>query len=472
MPPKRRQETHRVRSHMPQGNRIKTNTGFRGKMHCKTRTHPNPGPKRVQPTQGQNPNPGFRGTVHRTSSAHSTPGVRRNIHHKKSTKPNPVNARKGPSHKGNNKVNAGKGGVLPNQRRNHNPGKGGVQPKQRRTQNPVNAGKGRSQRRNHNSGKGGVRPKQRRTQNPAHSQLMDKRRKPAQALKIPVTPVRKTMSVVEIMKQKLKGNKKLIVRPKVQRKIKPSASSLPGHRVVELLKKKLKSNRELTVRPRVQRTITPAVTLHPVPVATVATVHAHTPARTVSYKPHYRVHHDYGHMTPCPSQRAPIDSAASEYPQYRVHHDHGHMAPHPSQQAPSYSAASAPSHNIDDTQTGDENIAETTDENLLFLKNYKAVLISKVKNVDGILDYLELSSGKTAIVRAQPTDQAKMRKLLEFTTSKRAAENLLTILCEQEGDVIDDLNDTSDAEDDAEDGGGDDAEDDAENDPEHDNIEQ
>lgn len=36
--------------------------------------------------------------------------------------------------------------------------------------------------------------------------------------------------------------------------------------MVELLKKKLKSNRELTVRPRVQRTITPAVTLHPVPV--------------------------------------------------------------------------------------------------------------------------------------------------------------------------------------------------------------
>ncbi|KAF5903372.1 uncharacterized protein DAT39_006896, partial [Clarias magur] len=185
-------------------------------------------------------------------------------------------------------------------------------------------------------------------------QLMDKKKKIAQALKIPVTPVMKTMSVVEMMKQKLKGNKKLIVRPKVQRKIKPSASSLPAHRVVELLKKKLKSNGELTVRSRVPRVIIPAVTVHPVPV--VATVHAHTPARTVSYNPHYGVHHDHGHMTPRPSQRVPIDSAASE-PQYRVHHDHGHMSPHPSQQAPSYSAASAPRHNIGNSQAGDEPIA-------------------------------------------------------------------------------------------------------------------
>lgn len=101
-------------------------------------------------------------------------------------------------------------------------------------------------------------------------------------------------------------------------------------------------------------------------------------------------------------------------------------------------------------------LLEITDENLLFLKNNKAELIDKVKNIAGIVDYLELSSENAAIVQAQETDQARMRKLLEFTTSKRAAKLLVEVLERQAGDVLEDLNDSSDAEEDAGDEDGDD----------------
>lgn len=69
-----------------------------------------------------------------------------------------------------------------------------------------------------------------------------------------------------------------------------------------------------------------------------------------------------------------------------------------------------------------------------------------MKNVVRIVDDLKLSNEKAAIVRAQLTDQAKMRKLLEFTTTKRAAERLINVLWEQADDVMEDL--TDDVEDD------------------------
>lgn len=94
---------------------------------------------------------------------------------------------------------------------------------------------------------------------------------------------------------------------------------------------------------------------------------------------------------------------------------------------------------------------EITDENLLFLKTHRVELIAKVKNVERILDYLELPREDAAIVQAQLTDQAKMRKLLDFTTSKRAAELLVHVLEKQVGDVMEDLNDFSDDGEDAED---------------------
>lgn len=99
----------------------------------------------------------------------------------------------------------------------------------------------------------------------------------------------------------------------------------------------------------------------------------------------------------------------------------------------------------------------------MFLRDNKAELIDKVKNVVGIVDYLELSGENAAIVRAQETDQARMRKLLEFTTSKSAAKHLVEVLWQQVGDVLEDLIDSSNAEDDDEDDvEDDDDEDDAE----------
>ncbi|MCJ8732870.1 hypothetical protein PDJAM_G00216560, partial [Pangasius djambal] len=70
MPPKRRQEAHQVRAHMPPRNRMKTNTGFRGNTHHATRTHSNPG---------------FRGNTHHTTSNTIAQGAqgRGTFHHKK-----------------------------------------------------------------------------------------------------------------------------------------------------------------------------------------------------------------------------------------------------------------------------------------------------------------------------------------------------------------------------------------------------
>ncbi|XP_026768599.3 nucleoprotein TPR isoform X3 [Pangasianodon hypophthalmus] len=378
MPPKRRQEAHQVRAHMPPRNRMKTNTGFRGNTHHTTRTHSNPG---------------FRGNTHHTTRTHSNPGAqgRGNFHHRKRTNPNP-----------------GKRGVRPNQGRNPNPGFRGNTHHTTRTHS-----------------------------NPAHRQVQDKRKIIVQAVKSPRPPIRKIMSAVEILKQKLKANRVLMVRPRVQRTGRPVHMGVTRKKTrkrsaLEILQDKLKSNQVLMVRPKVQRITTPAVTVHPV----AATVHAHTHARTVSYQPPHRAHRN--------------------------------RTPHSSQQVPSGSAASAQSHKMDSSQADNENIAEITDKSLLFLKKHRAELINKVKNVVRIVDYLELSSENAAIVRAQVTDQERMRKLLEFTTSKRAAEHLIKVLVEQVGDVMEDLNEFSnagdDAGDDVEDDGGDDDGDDAEDD--------
>ncbi|XP_053482218.1 uncharacterized protein LOC128608494 isoform X2 [Ictalurus furcatus] len=353
-----RQQANQVRTHMPPRNRMKTNTGFRRNAHHTTRTRPNP-------------------------------GVRGNFHHKKRTNPNPVNA--------------GNRGIRPNQIRHSNPG---FRRNTHHTSTHPNSGA---------QGRGKFHHKKRTNPNPVQRQALNKLI--LQAVKGPMPPVRKPLSVVEMLKKKLKANRELAVRPRVQRTRTPAMSGLPVHKAVKLLKQKLKSNRELMIRPKVQRTITPVMTVHP--VRPIASVYDHTPASAVPYQPRHQVRYDHGNMTPHSSQVA------------------------------SDSAASAQSHKIEKSPADNENITEITDENLLFLNEHRAELIDKVKNVVRILDYLELSNENAAIVRAQLTDQAMMRKLLEFTTSKRAAELLIKVLLEEAGDVIEDLKDSSDDEDDA-----------------------
>ncbi|XP_053482221.1 uncharacterized protein LOC128608495 isoform X2 [Ictalurus furcatus] len=95
---------------------------------------------------------------------------------------------------------------------------------------------------------------------------------------------------------------------------------------------------------------------------------------------------------------------------------------------------------IDNSQTGSDNIQ---DENLLFLRKNNVKLIDGVKNVPEILDRLELTNEKAAIVRAERTDQERMRKLLEFTTSTHGAKFLVTALWSCASDVMEDLANTN-----------------------------
>ncbi|XP_058247083.1 uncharacterized protein LOC131353944 isoform X4 [Hemibagrus wyckioides] len=343
----------RVSARMPPRSTMRTNTGFRGNTHHTTRTHYNRGRGGVRPDQRRNPNPGFRGKTNHTTRTHSNPGVGGNVHHNRRTNPNP-----------------GRGGVRPGQRGNPNPGlRGKTHPTTSRHPNS-----GQKTNSTAPGVRGNVHHNKRTNPNPGNRKVLDKRKLTVQVVKSSMPPNRKSMPVLQMLKQRLK------------------------------------SNRVLTVHPRVQH-ITPAVTLNPVPVAPTF----HAPAHTVSYQPQYEVHHDRRNMTPQPA-------------------DHSS-----SQQVASSSAASAQSHKPDNSQADDESIAEITDKYLLFLEDHKSELIDKVKNVVRIVDDLELSNEKAAIVRAQLTDQAKMRKLLEFTTTKRAAERLLNVLWEQADDVMEDL---------------------------------
>ncbi|XP_027006746.2 uncharacterized protein LOC113645400 [Tachysurus fulvidraco] len=74
-----------------------------------------------------------------------------------------------------------------------------------------------------------------------------------------------------------------------------------------------------------------------------------------------------------------------------------------------------------------------------FLKTNRSKLIDKVKVVDRIVDVLGLADEMAANVRAEKTDQAKMRKLLDYTTTKSAARRLFDALNEHAADVMEDL---------------------------------
>ncbi|XP_072541133.1 uncharacterized protein [Salminus brasiliensis] len=103
--------------------------------------------------------------------------------------------------------------------------------------------------------------------------------------------------------------------------------------------------------------------------------------------------------------------------------------------APGASAQSSANPNSSTSPAGNQRIADNED----FLKKNRSQLINKVKNVVGIVDDLLLTDEMASLVQAEPTDQARMRKVLDFTKSKKAAEVLIKALWKHAGDVMEDL---------------------------------
>lgn len=81
----------------------------------------------------------------------------------------------------------------------------------------------------------------------------------------------------------------------------------------------------------------------------------------------------------------------------------------------------------------------STTDNQEFLRKNRSALVCKVKNVVEIADDLELSDEMRAIVQAQGTDQSRMRKVLEYTNSKKAAERLVETLWNKARDLMEEL---------------------------------
>ncbi|KAK2849814.1 hypothetical protein Q7C36_008597 [Tachysurus vachellii] len=75
-----------------------------------------------------------------------------------------------------------------------------------------------------------------------------------------------------------------------------------------------------------------------------------------------------------------------------------------------------------------------------FLKKNRGELIDKVKNVERITDDLHyLTDEMEAIIQAERSDKAKMRKVLEYTYSKKAAKLLVDALYKHAKDVMENL---------------------------------
>ncbi|XP_056610743.1 uncharacterized protein si:dkey-10c21.1 isoform X2 [Triplophysa dalaica] len=74
-----------------------------------------------------------------------------------------------------------------------------------------------------------------------------------------------------------------------------------------------------------------------------------------------------------------------------------------------------------------------------FLKKKKSLLVQRVKHIDLIVDDLDLHSESVGNIRAQATDQNKMRKLLDYINSKTIAERLVDALYKHECDLMNDL---------------------------------
>ncbi|KAA0715518.1 hypothetical protein E1301_Tti010104 [Triplophysa tibetana] len=75
----------------------------------------------------------------------------------------------------------------------------------------------------------------------------------------------------------------------------------------------------------------------------------------------------------------------------------------------------------------------------VFLKEKKSLLVQRVKHIDLIVDDLDLHSESYGSIRAEATDQNKMRKLLDYINSKTIAERLVDALFKYESDLMNDL---------------------------------
>ncbi|XP_051565116.1 uncharacterized protein si:dkey-10c21.1 isoform X1 [Myxocyprinus asiaticus] len=74
-----------------------------------------------------------------------------------------------------------------------------------------------------------------------------------------------------------------------------------------------------------------------------------------------------------------------------------------------------------------------------FLKSNTSDLVQNVKNIDPILDDLNLHDEQLANVRVLTTNQAKMRKLLDYMNCESIAERLFNALLEHEEDLMKEL---------------------------------
>ncbi|XP_053483392.1 uncharacterized protein LOC128609075 isoform X2 [Ictalurus furcatus] len=81
-------------------------------------------------------------------------------------------------------------------------------------------------------------------------------------------------------------------------------------------------------------------------------------------------------------------------------------------------------------------------DNQEFLRKNRGELIDNVKTVDRIVDDLHFTNEMAANVQAEKTEQAKMRKVLEYTNSKIAAQLLVAALWKHAKDVMEELTTT------------------------------
>ncbi|XP_051998841.1 uncharacterized protein si:dkey-10c21.1 [Xyrauchen texanus] len=74
-----------------------------------------------------------------------------------------------------------------------------------------------------------------------------------------------------------------------------------------------------------------------------------------------------------------------------------------------------------------------------FLKSNTSYLVQNVKNIDPILDDLNLHDEQLANIRVLTTTQDKMRKLLDYMNSESIAERLYNALLDHEKDLMKEL---------------------------------
>ncbi|XP_026127191.1 uncharacterized protein LOC113108346 isoform X1 [Carassius auratus] len=74
-----------------------------------------------------------------------------------------------------------------------------------------------------------------------------------------------------------------------------------------------------------------------------------------------------------------------------------------------------------------------------FLKENTSLLVQRVKNIDPVIDDLDLHVESVANVRAKPTDQNKMRELLTYVNCESIAKDLFNALCKHEKHLMNEL---------------------------------